>query len=153
MNQLTTTRRGLLAVAATALVAHAKALKPSARGELEIIDLNRKYLDVGKLHLQKFGRGVAWLDTGTPVALLQAANFVQTIQERQGLRASCPEEISFRMGWIDAPISGGAPAAGVGMVSAAKIRIRGSKANRFIRRFLFMGCTSPILRAVDGFGA
>jgi glucose-1-phosphate thymidylyltransferase len=52
--------------------------------------------------LQKFGRGVAWLDTGTPVALLQAANFVQTIQERQGLRASCPEEISFRMGWIDA---------------------------------------------------
>ena len=84
------------------VVAHAKALKPSARGELEITDLNRRYLDAGKLHLQKFGRGVAWLDTGTPVALLQAANFVQTIQERQGLRASCPEEISFRMGWIDA---------------------------------------------------
>jgi glucose-1-phosphate thymidylyltransferase len=82
-------------------VAHAKALKPSARGELEITDLNRRYLAAGKLHLQKFGRGVAWLDTGTPVALLQAANFVQTIQERQGLRASCPEEISFRMGWID----------------------------------------------------
>jgi glucose-1-phosphate thymidylyltransferase len=84
------------------VVAHAKALKPSARGELEITDLNRRYLDAGKLRLQKFGRGVAWLDTGTPVALLQAANFVQTIQERQGLRASCPEEISFRMGWIDA---------------------------------------------------
>ena len=84
------------------VVAHAKALKPSARGELEITDLNRRYLDQGKLRLQKFGRGVAWLDTGTPVALLQAANFVQTIQERQGLRASCPEEISFRMGWIDA---------------------------------------------------
>jgi glucose-1-phosphate thymidylyltransferase len=83
------------------VVAHAKALKPSARGELEITDLNRRYLSVGKLRLQKFGRGVAWLDTGTPVALLQAANFVQTIQERQGLRASCPEEISFRMGWID----------------------------------------------------
>ncbi|MGB5313151.1 MAG: glucose-1-phosphate thymidylyltransferase RfbA, partial [Polyangiales bacterium] len=84
------------------VVAHAKALKPSARGELDITDLNRRYLDEGKLRLQKFGRGVAWLDTGTPVALLQAANFVQTIQERQGLRASCPEEISFRKGWIDA---------------------------------------------------
>jgi glucose-1-phosphate thymidylyltransferase len=84
------------------VVDHAKALKPSARGELEITDLNRRYLAEGKLRLQKFGRGVAWLDTGTPVALLQAANFVQTIQERQGLRASCPEEISFRKGWIDA---------------------------------------------------
>ena len=84
------------------VVDHAKALRPSARGELEITDLNRRYLDAGQLQLQKFGRGVAWLDTGTPVALLQAANFVQTIQERQGLRASCPEEISFRKGWIDA---------------------------------------------------
>jgi glucose-1-phosphate thymidylyltransferase len=84
------------------VVAHARALKPSARGELEITDLNRRYLDAGKLRLQKFGRGVAWLDTGTPETLLQAASFVQTIQERQGLRASCPEEISFRQGWIDA---------------------------------------------------
>ncbi len=84
------------------VVAHAKALKPSARGELEITDLNRRYLEAGKLQLQKLGRGVAWLDTGTPEALLQAANFVQTIQQRQGLRASCPEEISFRSGWIDA---------------------------------------------------
>jgi glucose-1-phosphate thymidylyltransferase len=84
------------------VVDYAKNLQPSARGELEITDLNRRYLDQGKLRLQKFGRGVAWLDTGTPVALLQAANFVQTIQERQGLRASCPEEISFRKGWIDA---------------------------------------------------
>jgi glucose-1-phosphate thymidylyltransferase len=84
------------------VVEHAKALKPSARGELEITDLNRRYLDAGKLRLKKFGRGVAWLDTGTPVALLQAANFVQTIQDRQGLRAACPEEISFRKGWIDA---------------------------------------------------
>jgi len=83
------------------VVTHAKALKPSARGELEITDLNRRYLDAGQLRLQKFGRGVAWLDTGTPEALLQAANFVQTIQERQGLRASCPEEIAFRKGWID----------------------------------------------------
>ena len=84
------------------VVSYAKALKPSARGELEITDLNRAYLAAGNLQLQKFGRGVAWLDTGTPEALLQAANFVQTIQERQGLRASCPEEISFRKGWIDA---------------------------------------------------
>ena len=80
----------------------AKSLKPSARGELEITDLNRLYLEAGELQLQQFGRGVAWLDTGTPDSLLQAANFVQTIQERQGLRASCPEEISFRLGWIDA---------------------------------------------------
>ncbi|MDH3199578.1 MAG: glucose-1-phosphate thymidylyltransferase RfbA [Myxococcales bacterium] len=84
------------------VVAYAKALEPSARGELEITDLNRRYLEEGKLRLTKLGRGVAWLDTGTPEALLQAANFVQTIQDRQGLRASCPEEISFRMGWIDA---------------------------------------------------
>ena len=84
------------------VVDHAKSLTPSARGELEITDLNRRYLDAGRLRLKKFGRGVAWLDTGTPVALLQAANFVQTIQERQGLRASCPEEIAFRNGWIDA---------------------------------------------------
>ncbi len=79
----------------------AKGLKPSGRGELEITDLNRVYLEEGKLRLQKMGRGVAWLDTGTPEALLQAANFVQTIQERQGLRAACPEEIAFRKGWID----------------------------------------------------
>ncbi len=84
------------------VVAHAKALEPSARGELEITDLNRRYLAEGKLRLTKLGRGVAWLDTGTPEALLQAANFVQTIQDRQGLRASCPEEISFRKGWITA---------------------------------------------------
>ena len=84
------------------VVSYAKALKPSARGELEITDLNRVYLAAGNLQLQKFGRGVAWLDTGTPQALLQAANFVQTIQERQGLRASCPEEIAFRKGWINA---------------------------------------------------
>ena len=84
------------------VVSYAKALKPSARGELEITDLNRVYLAAGNLQLQKLGRGLAWLDTGTPEALLQAANFVQTIQERQGLRASCPEEIAFRKGWINA---------------------------------------------------
>jgi glucose-1-phosphate thymidylyltransferase len=80
----------------------AASLRPSPRGELEITDLNRLYLDRGALRLEKFGRGVAWLDTGTPEALLQAANFIQTIQQRQGLQVACPEEVAFRKGWIDA---------------------------------------------------
>jgi glucose-1-phosphate thymidylyltransferase len=78
----------------------AKSLKPSKRGELEITDLNRLYLDAGKLHVELMGRGTAWLDTGTPDGLMQAASFVQTIQARQGLRIACPEEIGFRLGWI-----------------------------------------------------
>lgn len=80
----------------------AKSLKPSARGELEITDLNRRYLEQGALDLVKLGRGVAWLDTGTHEALLQAANFIQTIQTRQGLQVACPEEVAFLKGWIDA---------------------------------------------------
>ncbi len=83
------------------VISIAKALKPSARGELEITDLNRVYLERCQLRVERLGRGVAWLDTGTPEALLQAANFIQTIQARQGLRVSCPEEIAFRKGWID----------------------------------------------------
>ncbi len=77
-------------------------LKPSARGELEITDLNRLYLEREALHVELLGRGVAWLDTGTPEALLQAANFIQTIQARQGLQIACPEEIAFTRGWITA---------------------------------------------------
>ncbi|AAU92411.1 MULTISPECIES: glucose-1-phosphate thymidylyltransferase RfbA [Methylococcus] len=77
-------------------------LKPSARGELEITDINRLYLDQGQLHIQKMGRGVAWLDTGTHDSLLQASNFIQTIEERQGLKICCPEEIALNKGWIDA---------------------------------------------------
>ena len=77
-------------------------LKPSARGELEITDLNRLYLDAGDLHVETLGRGQAWLDTGTHESLVQAATFVQTIQERQGFMVSCPEEIAYRMGWINA---------------------------------------------------
>jgi len=80
----------------------AASLAPSARGELEITDLNRLYLQRGTLHLEKLGRGVAWLDTGHPDSLLEAAQYVQTIQARQGMQIASPEEIAFRMGWISA---------------------------------------------------
>ena len=80
----------------------AASLKPSPRGELEITDLNRCYLDEGSLQLEKLGRGYAWLDTGTHESLLQASNFIETIEARQGLRVCCPEEIAFGNGWIDA---------------------------------------------------
>jgi len=82
------------------VVALAKQLKPSARGELEITDLNRLYLERQALRVERLGRGTAWLDTGTPDALLQASNFVQTLQARQGLQIACPEEIAYLMGWI-----------------------------------------------------
>jgi glucose-1-phosphate thymidylyltransferase len=77
-------------------------LKPSARGELEITDLNRSYLEQGSLRMELLGRGFAWLDTGTHEALLQAGNFIQTIEARQGLKVGCPEEIAFHKGWIGA---------------------------------------------------
>jgi glucose-1-phosphate thymidylyltransferase len=82
------------------VVTLARSLKPSARGELEITDLNRLYLDRQQLHVERLGRGTAWLDTGTPDALLQAANFVQALQARQGLQIANPEEIAFGLGWI-----------------------------------------------------
>jgi glucose-1-phosphate thymidylyltransferase len=80
----------------------AAALKPSARGELEITDVNRAYLERGKLDVQCMGRGFAWLDTGTPDSLLEAAEFVRTLEKRQSFKVCCPEEIAFRQGWIDA---------------------------------------------------
>jgi glucose-1-phosphate thymidylyltransferase len=80
----------------------AKLIKPSARGELEITDINQLYLADGSLHVERLGRGTAWLDAGTPDSLLQAATFVQTIQQRQGNLVGCPEEIAYRMNYIDA---------------------------------------------------
>ena len=82
------------------VVEFAKSLKPSPRGEIEITDLNRIYLELGELHVQQLGRGTAWLDAGKHEALLQAANFVQAVEERQGVMISCPEEIAYRMGYI-----------------------------------------------------
>lgn len=83
------------------VVEKAKTLKPSARGELEITDLNKMYLQEGNLHVETMGRGYAWLDTGTHESLLQAASYVETIQERQGLKICCPEEIAYQLGYID----------------------------------------------------
>ena len=83
------------------VVSMAKTLKPSFRGELEITDLNRFYLNQQKLHVEIMGRGYAWLDTGTHESLLNASQFIATIENRQGLKVACPEEISFNQGWID----------------------------------------------------
>lgn len=80
---------------------YASELRPSARGELEITDLNRRYLAEGALHLEQLGRGYAWLDTGTHESLMEAGNYIQTIENRQGLKVCCPEEIAYLNGWID----------------------------------------------------
>jgi glucose-1-phosphate thymidylyltransferase len=86
----------------SSVVSRAKALRPSPRGELEITDLNRSYLEDGSLTVRVLGRGHAWLDTGTHQSLLQASNFIEAIEQRQGLMVCCPEEIAFRRGWLDA---------------------------------------------------
>lgn len=86
----------------SSIVDIAHELRPSARGELEITDANRVYLDAGRLHAEKLGRGFAWFDAGTHQSLLQASEFIYTIEERQGLKIGCPEEIAYRMGFVDA---------------------------------------------------
>ena len=84
------------------VAAIARELKPSARGELEISDLNRRYLEAGRLNVEIMGRGYAWLDTGTHESLLEAGQFIATLERRQGLKVACPEEIAYRLNWIDA---------------------------------------------------
>ncbi len=83
------------------VISYAENLKPSPRGELEITDINNLYLEAGNLKVEKLGRGTAWLDTGTHASLMQAANFIETIESRQGLKICCPEEIAYRNKWID----------------------------------------------------
>ncbi len=103
----------------------AAGLRPSRRGELEITDVNLRYLQLGQLCVEKLGRGVAWLDTGTPEALAQASSFIQAIEERQGLKVACVEEIALRMGWIDAE--------GVGRIAAG---LRQTAYGRYLEQLL-----------------
>ena len=103
----------------------AAALRPSARGELEITDVNRAYLSLGELHVEMLGRGIAWLDTGTHASLLHAANYIQAIEERQGWMVACPEEVAFEQGFIDER-----------QVRAAAERLRNNEYGQYLRRLI-----------------
>lgn len=103
-------------------------LKPSARGELEITDVNRAYLEHGRLSVERLGRGFAWLDTGTPESLMDAALLVRTLEQRQGIKIACPEEVAHRMGFIDE--------AGL---EVAVARMAGSEYGRYLARYLELG--------------
>ena len=116
----------------------ARDLKPSPRGELEITDVNREYLRQGNLHLRLFGRGYAWLDTGTHESLLQAANFIETIEERQGLKVACLEEIAYTEGWITAA-----------QVEAAAARLKSSPYGAYLKDLLQRERESSTLEAVS----
>jgi glucose-1-phosphate thymidylyltransferase len=100
-------------------------LKPSPRGELEITDVNRVYLERGALHVEVLGRGVAWLDTGTHASLLQASNFMQAIEERQGLKVACLEEVAYRMGYI-----------GAGQVRETAVAMKNNEYGQYLLRLL-----------------
>jgi glucose-1-phosphate thymidylyltransferase len=110
----------------------AKALKPSARGEYEITDLNRVYLEAGALNVERMGRGYAWLDTGTPDSLVDAASFVRTLEVRQGVKICCPEEIAFDLGFI-----------GANELEAIAERFGKSAYGRYLRSILAEGGDSP----------
>jgi glucose-1-phosphate thymidylyltransferase len=103
----------------------ARQIKPSARGELEITDVNRHYLERGALRTEVLGRGVAWLDTGTHDSLIEAAIFIETIEKRQGLKIACPEEIAYRLGWIDR-----------GQLEKLIVRVEKSAYGRYLRTVL-----------------
>ena len=103
-------------------------LKPSSRGELEITDVNRAYLERGRLSVERLGRGFAWLDTGTPESLLDAALFVRTLEQRQGVKIACPEEVAHHMGFIDDAA-----------LEAAVARTAGSDYGRYLARYLELG--------------
>ena len=107
------------------VVSIAESLRPSQRGELEITDLNRCYLERGQLHTVLLGRGIAWLDTGTHDSLLEASNFIHTLEHRQGLKVACPEEIAYRLGYIDE-----------GQLRALAARIGNSSYSRYLVRML-----------------
>ena len=109
----------------------AASLKPSARGELEITDVNRRYLEQGELAVELMGRGMAWLDTGTHETLLEASQYIETIERRQGLKIACPEEIAYRLGYIDA---------------AALEKLAHAMAKNAYGRYLFSILREPLLR-------